>query len=107
MDRIIKESPLIQIYRDCHVNIEENFVLTRRTVNHTAPDMTKTLQALGDYLQNHSPFNHQPQRRSSYVIPNMISKGVELLMTREDKSRDEEVEMDEMGPDGDDLAVEL
>ncbi|KIM55070.1 hypothetical protein SCLCIDRAFT_17457 [Scleroderma citrinum Foug A] len=43
---IIKESPLIEVYRHCHVTVENAFHLQYRTLHHSPPDMTKTIQRL-------------------------------------------------------------
>ncbi|KAF8228539.1 hypothetical protein L208DRAFT_1290894 [Tricholoma matsutake] len=41
---IIKESPLVQTYRDACITIEKNFSLTHLTRAHTDSNMTKTLE---------------------------------------------------------------
>lgn len=43
---IIKESPLIEVYRHCHVTVENAFHLQYQTLHHSPPDMTKTIQRL-------------------------------------------------------------
>lgn len=37
IDYIIKQSPIIELYRQCHENIEENFRLLKRTIKHMDP----------------------------------------------------------------------
>ncbi|THV04168.1 hypothetical protein K435DRAFT_649856 [Dendrothele bispora CBS 962.96] len=39
IDHIIKESPLIELYRQCHMAIEKGFYLNHQTVRHAPPDM--------------------------------------------------------------------
>ncbi|KAK0455372.1 uncharacterized protein EV420DRAFT_1227310, partial [Desarmillaria tabescens] len=47
---VFKRSILLQVYRSMQQTIEENFYLTRHTVQHSKPKMTKTLQHLRDQL---------------------------------------------------------
>ncbi|KAH8993655.1 hypothetical protein EDB83DRAFT_2239070, partial [Lactarius deliciosus] len=43
MDYICQQSPLIEVFRNCHVIVESAFQLTHRTLKHTPPDMTTTV----------------------------------------------------------------
>ncbi|KAG1895704.1 uncharacterized protein F5891DRAFT_959730 [Suillus fuscotomentosus] len=38
LEHIIKESPLIEIYRSCHVTMENTFHLQHQTIWHSAPN---------------------------------------------------------------------
>lgn len=113
VERIIKESPLIQIFRNCHVSVEENFGLRHQTVQHAAPNMTKTLEELGQYIQSHKAHTWIPGRASTYCIPDVLDKGVELLIKRDDgefdvDGDDVELQADVEGDiDADDLSVDM
>ncbi|KIJ10207.1 hypothetical protein PAXINDRAFT_164292 [Paxillus involutus ATCC 200175] len=43
IEHILKESPLIELYWQCHILMENAFYIQGRTINHSKPDMTKTL----------------------------------------------------------------
>ncbi|KAJ7486605.1 hypothetical protein FB451DRAFT_955982, partial [Mycena latifolia] len=45
-ERVIEESTLIQVYRQCCRNIERSFALTALTSLHAPPDMEKTYQKM-------------------------------------------------------------
>ncbi|KIJ10040.1 hypothetical protein PAXINDRAFT_164302 [Paxillus involutus ATCC 200175] len=46
LEHIIKESPLIEVYRNCHVTMENAFHLQHCTIRHAPPSMTKTIRKL-------------------------------------------------------------
>ncbi|TFY60049.1 hypothetical protein EVG20_g7564 [Dentipellis fragilis] len=78
--RIIEESGLIEMYRQCMTNIERNFALSSLTIKHAAPDVTKTLALLLRHLKEQR--THEPKsgpRRSPYEIPDAMSVGLQLL----------------------------
>ncbi|KAJ7589756.1 hypothetical protein C8J56DRAFT_1047909 [Mycena floridula] len=60
---VIKRSILLEVYRSVHEIIENNFYLTHRTVRHTHPSMTSTLQKIGEYIQNSDPHTFHPARQ--------------------------------------------
>ncbi|KZV63590.1 hypothetical protein PENSPDRAFT_691498 [Peniophora sp. CONT] len=76
VDRIIKESGLVDIYRACTRKIEREFQLTGLTQRHAAKDMRKTLANLGQYLRREArPNEIIPKRKSEHHIADFISKG--------------------------------
>ncbi|KDQ56406.1 hypothetical protein JAAARDRAFT_195051 [Jaapia argillacea MUCL 33604] len=78
--RIILESPLVETYRSCIDNIQDNFLLSNRTIAHADTDLTKTLHALGVYMHDHDIHRVlNPGRKVTYLIPNQMSKGLALL----------------------------
>ncbi|PSR77789.1 hypothetical protein PHLCEN_2v7712, partial [Hermanssonia centrifuga] len=77
--RIIKESILIQIFRDVHLTFEKNLVLSHLTTQHSAPDMTKTLTALLQHLAQERTHEKIPKRKSYYSIPNWMEIGQNAL----------------------------
>ncbi|KIK32774.1 hypothetical protein CY34DRAFT_27153 [Suillus luteus UH-Slu-Lm8-n1] len=50
LKHIINESPLIELYWECHIMIENGFHFKNCTMKHAPPDMTKTLQKLHDEI---------------------------------------------------------
>ncbi|KAG1906351.1 uncharacterized protein F5891DRAFT_1125665 [Suillus fuscotomentosus] len=51
INHIIKQSPLIEVYRNCHITVENTFHLTHCTIRHAQPDMTKTIQRLASCIK--------------------------------------------------------
>ncbi|KAJ7899220.1 hypothetical protein B0H14DRAFT_3543559 [Mycena olivaceomarginata] len=86
--RVLEESPLIQIYSQCCSNIERNFQLTSYTSRQAAPDMTKTLAKMSIYFQEHGPNEHRAGRKTTYVVPDVISQGVGKMMRRQQHGED-------------------
>ncbi|KAG6875407.1 hypothetical protein C0992_003987, partial [Termitomyces sp. T32_za158] len=79
IERIIKESPLIQTYRDIKHTIEWNFMLTHLTTAHGETNMVKTFAELQKHLAARNTYKKQPGRQSAYVIPDAIDKGRMML----------------------------
>ncbi|KAF6747015.1 hypothetical protein DFP72DRAFT_1075838 [Ephemerocybe angulata] len=80
-ERIIKESPLVQAYRNAKANIDRNFVLTHLTSEHAPPNMQKTFEALGKQLAENNTHRITPGRSSKYNIPDVLDKGRTMLST--------------------------
>ncbi|KAH7917214.1 hypothetical protein BV22DRAFT_1026806 [Leucogyrophana mollusca] len=102
--RIILESPLVQIYRNTHSNIEKNFMHSHLTFAHTEPDMTKTLHHLTQNMKKQSPHQLNPGRQSSCSITDLLDKGQELFDKKVDtEGTDEPLER----PEVEDIVGEL
>ncbi|KAJ7216067.1 hypothetical protein GGX14DRAFT_562506 [Mycena pura] len=80
---VLEESPLIQIYSQCCNNIERNFQLPSLTSKQAAPDMNRTLAKMAIYLEKTAPNEHQPGRRTTLSIPDVITQGVGKMMAPE------------------------
>ncbi|KAF8993894.1 hypothetical protein BDQ17DRAFT_1194111, partial [Cyathus striatus] len=59
---IIKESPLIEFYRRCHVAIEDSFHLEHRTIRHSHSDMTNTIKKLCEKMHKNGVHVFKPGR---------------------------------------------
>ncbi|KII91006.1 hypothetical protein PLICRDRAFT_106940 [Plicaturopsis crispa FD-325 SS-3] len=104
IDHIVKESPLIELYRECHVTVENGFHLEHRTIRHAPPNMTKTLRKLREKLEHRTrPHVLSPARTSRYAVPDQIAAGMNILLTRKD-SNSSTVEEEHLDVEGDDLA---
>lgn len=76
--RIINESPLIQLYRDCKKVVEDQYSLTPKTTKHGDADLTATYAALTRLAHECALFKLSPEgRNSSYHIPNHFSIGIQ------------------------------
>jgi hypothetical protein len=104
IEHIIKESPLIELYRECHMAVENGFHLQHRTVRHAPPDMTKTLRKLRQTLQITKPHIYEPARAADNSIPDQIATALNLLMTRKEVLNVDDEETTEV--EGDDIGAE-
>ncbi|KAG1739267.1 hypothetical protein EDB19DRAFT_1635903, partial [Suillus lakei] len=79
LDHIIKELPLIEVYRNCHVTMENAFHLQHRTIRHAAPDMTKTIQKLAARIKQKNPHTKKEGRSALHSIPDQIAVSMALI----------------------------
>ncbi|THU81485.1 hypothetical protein K435DRAFT_693507 [Dendrothele bispora CBS 962.96] len=101
IEHIIKESPLIELYCECHMAIENGFYLLHRTIQHAPPDMRKTLHHLGQKISSTRPHEYTPGRKVKYEVPDHISVALNLLATRSQASllADEDNDLPELAAD--------
>lgn len=76
IEHIIKESILIDLFRICHVTIENGFYLTHRTIKRSPPDMSRTLQILADNYRKVQAHSFTPNHKSKCVISDKIMEGI-------------------------------
>ncbi|KAG1796230.1 uncharacterized protein HD556DRAFT_1431369 [Suillus plorans] len=107
IDRIILESPLVQVYRNLQRVFEENFLHLHLTTRHTIVDMTRTFNELCRYIAQHSPHELVLGRKSKHSIPDLYSKGLELIDKQCLDAGIEEGGTLEEHPTLEDVAVEL
>ncbi|KAI0639544.1 hypothetical protein C8Q77DRAFT_1046641, partial [Trametes polyzona] len=79
--RILKQSPLIGVYKNVRINLEKMMALSVRTRRHSIPKMAKTFQKLGRYMEQTHTHVHIPKRASKHVIPNVAEAGLSRMMT--------------------------
>ncbi|TFK60261.1 hypothetical protein BDN72DRAFT_940533 [Pluteus cervinus] len=99
MEHIINESILIELYRKCHVAIEDGFYLEHRTIRHQPPDMTATVKKLGATIQEHRAHIFKKGRKADVCLPDQISVAMEIMMfdntaTLEDPGDSNEIEIE-------------
>lgn len=98
MKRVIDESPLVEIYRSCHHNIERNLAISGLTQRHGPPDYTATYAVLGKYFETHNTNVFQAGRKSKYHIPDMINRGLHIIETGiESEEKEVTVEAEDIG----------
>ncbi|KAI0309160.1 hypothetical protein OF83DRAFT_1179950 [Amylostereum chailletii] len=83
---MLKESSLIEIYHMLHVNIEDNFCLTNRTINHAKPNMTNTYNKVNVKMQKYCPHEYQPTRRTHHALENLVQKGDHMMQAQTAKA---------------------
>lgn len=112
--RILKESPLIGVFKNVHIQAETMFGLKHQTIRHSPPNMQQTFGVLAVYMRKHNANVIVRGRSSAYCVPDAMRSGMNILMTKvpsnvrgeddsvlEDAAADEDVEVE----DGDDLEV--
>ncbi|KAG2140004.1 hypothetical protein BD769DRAFT_1350324, partial [Suillus cothurnatus] len=107
IDHIILESPLVQVYRNLQWVFEENFLHSHLTTQHTNVDMTQTFNELCRYIEQHSPHEPVLGQKSKHSIPDLYSKGLELIDKQCLDAGIEEGRTLEEHPTLEDIAVEL
>ncbi|KAF5313897.1 hypothetical protein D9619_013000 [Psilocybe cf. subviscida] len=79
-ERVIRESPLIQIFRSCHENIERNFVVTSTLGRkHAPPDLKLTLKRTTDYMAEKKVNFYSPGRVAVFTVKNALDLGQHLV----------------------------
>lgn len=111
INRIISESPLIQLYRDCKKVVEDQYLLTPKTTRHGDADLTSTYAALTRLAHELQILKVSPEGRdTNYQIPNYFSIGMHKFETELTKTGTDTLslldETNEEEVTGEDLAVE-
>lgn len=81
--RVIEESTLIEVYRNCQGNVERNFGLTSLSVQHAPQNMAKTFATLMAYMREHGPNEYRQGRATCHTIPAMLSDGLRRITAGE------------------------
>ena len=109
VEAIIRESVLINIFRETHLTLEKNLVLSYLSTHHSDPDMTEMYEALRRHMDMYSPFAFDSTRKSAHKLPDAFMKGHAALkktgtsttqadgITVEDGEEGEEGEPQEQG----------
>ncbi|KAH9009876.1 hypothetical protein EDB84DRAFT_1280211 [Lactarius hengduanensis] len=97
MDYICQQSPLIEVFRNCHVIVESAFQLTHRTLKHTPPDMTATIERLRAHLQTTGCCEFRKGRVVEREVVDNIIKGLlavhaKKIVQPEDEAHEIELE---------------
>ncbi|KAF8332732.1 uncharacterized protein EI90DRAFT_2844189, partial [Cantharellus anzutake] len=79
IEYIISQSSIIQAYRTCIEDIEEDYHIPDRTLHHASPDIESRLVAMMNELCNLRPHKYEKGRTSPAIIEDHFQKGLELL----------------------------
>jgi hypothetical protein len=79
IDYICQQSPLIEVFRSCHVIVESAFQLTHRTLKHAPPDMTRTIERLRTHMQTSGCIEFRKGRVVEREIMDVILKGLQAV----------------------------
>lgn len=110
--RIIEESILIQLYRDCKKVVEDQYALKPKTTRHGDPDLVATFAALSRLSQKLNTLTYSTEGRSAeHHIPNYVGIGIEKFENEASKTGTNSLSLlvdgDEEEVTEDDVAVEL
>ncbi|KAH9917708.1 uncharacterized protein B0H18DRAFT_938256 [Fomitopsis serialis] len=110
-DRVITESPNVLVYRSCARNAERNFYLCGLSSAHGKKDMTVTYNALLKDMDETAPHEYRAGRKSAYCIPNMLDRGIEMILggmgDEEDSNMDPAVGGVDSTIDAGDISVDV
>ena len=79
IEYICKQSPFIEVFRSCHVIVEAVFQLSHRTLRHTSPDMTTTIERLRAYMQSSGLCECHQGRVVERELMDNIYKGMQVV----------------------------
>ncbi|KAG6808404.1 hypothetical protein H0H92_004255 [Tricholoma furcatifolium] len=82
LDRILEESPLIEVYKNTRVQFEKMFGLNHKTTWHSPPKMTITFAKLSLYMSQNQSNQFVAGRTSKYCIPEALSLGLYAITTQ-------------------------
>ena len=77
---ILKQSPLIEVFRRVHTMMRDNFHLLHRTVRHAPPNLQNTLRQLRDMLEKDAAHEIHVGR-TAYKLEDHFREGMRLLQT--------------------------
>ncbi|KAG8721669.1 hypothetical protein FRC09_007536 [Ceratobasidium sp. 395] len=106
VEHIVKESPLIEVYQQSNIVMEQNFHLTKSTLWHSPPMMSSTLAMLQKHVRERNFHSHMPGRKLSSLPINSIAEGLRLGTETIEEVEDRPVDTgvdgeDEDGSEGD------
>ncbi|KIO00028.1 hypothetical protein M404DRAFT_153560 [Pisolithus tinctorius Marx 270] len=79
VERIILESPLVQVYRNLQGLVQQNFSHMHLTTSHAAPDMRKTFAKIQERLVLNSPHVVCLGRKTRHQVEDLYDKGREMM----------------------------
>ncbi|KAH7906214.1 hypothetical protein BJ138DRAFT_1223402 [Hygrophoropsis aurantiaca] len=95
---ILKQSPLIEIFRRVHVLIQDNFHMLHRSVRHAPPNLKNTLSVLCALLEKHKAHEIVPNRNTSpEALKDHFKDGMLVLQTQKGNQAQGEDEDDARG----------
>lgn len=92
---ILKESPLIEIYKNTRIQFERMFWLEHKTTRHSPPKMKQTFAKLMAFMAKENANSLVPGRRTQYKIPDVMGEGINSYM------------MEKMRPGGTDYDITM
>ncbi|XP_006457028.1 hypothetical protein AGABI2DRAFT_78952 [Agaricus bisporus var. bisporus H97] len=79
VERMIKESPLIETYKDIRRQLEDMFCLGRTTTHHSPTDMKSTFDRLAEYLIKEKTNEYIQGREAEHEVKDMMAEGLQKI----------------------------
>ncbi|EGO18408.1 hypothetical protein SERLADRAFT_353396, partial [Serpula lacrymans var. lacrymans S7.9] len=79
IDHIIKQSPLIEVFRHCRVIVENVFHLLHHTIRHQPPDITKTIEKLTKRLLETKPHKFTARHKLQFSVDDKVASGFGII----------------------------
>ncbi|EPS93457.1 hypothetical protein FOMPIDRAFT_24388, partial [Fomitopsis schrenkii] len=73
--RILKQSPLIEVFKNIRISLENMFALEHRTYKHSPPRLQQTFRKLARYMENTNTHAMIAGRKSSYTVADASESG--------------------------------
>lgn len=83
--RILKESPLIETFKNIRIQMGKMLRLDHRTIKHSPAKLATAFKALGVYMDEIRANEFVEGRKASYCIPDKKSEGMHLGLIKEAK----------------------
>ncbi|KAL4245543.1 hypothetical protein ABKN59_010509 [Abortiporus biennis] len=110
VENIIKESTLINVFRDTYTTLEKNLVLNHLTTLHAEPDMSITYHALLQHMERERPHEEKRGRSSDYMLCDMIDQRFYIYYTQATMvvvDQDGDVVAQDQEPAEEDVSIDL
>lgn len=85
----MKQSSIIDIYRQCHANIENNYQVTKQTVRHTDPSTDTLVDDICREMDKQKVHSIKKGRSSQEAVKDSLLEGLNLLMSQAGSTGDE------------------
>ncbi|EGO04104.1 hypothetical protein SERLA73DRAFT_46371 [Serpula lacrymans var. lacrymans S7.3] len=82
IDHIIEHSPLIEVFRHCHIIVKNPFHLLHHTIRHQPPDMTKTIEKLTKRLLETKPHKFTAGRKLRFSVDDKVASGFGIIQKK-------------------------
>ena len=79
IENILKESPLVETYRQLGKMIENNFCTTKKTTKHQSPNMKTTFDELLAMMKKNGTHVRENGRESRFTVNRNLEKGLESI----------------------------
>jgi hypothetical protein len=75
LERIQKESALIEVYKSIHIQFEKMFCLVHNSTHHSPPNMIKTFSKLAAYMKQEKSHEFINGRTTGYQVKDVFGEG--------------------------------
>jgi nitrogenase subunit NifH len=79
IENILKESPLVEMYRKLGKMIEKNFSTTKKTTKHQGPGMKKTFHEILSLMEKNGTHVMEQGCESEFTVNRNLEKGLESI----------------------------